>query len=148
MADLTGGDHARHECPDSMDDSPHVHAEDPLPVGDGALPEHAGLKDSRVVAQQVHGAEGVVRPSGQCLDRGAVAHIGEDADHRRPGHRRAARRRDRLLECVGFDISCDDAHAGLRAPLNETAADAAGGTRHDSHLVGKFGEHATSRTFT
>jgi hypothetical protein len=121
------------------DDSPHVHAEHPLPVGERAVPQHAGLKDAGVVAQQVHGAERLVRPLGERFDRGRLAHVRDDADRRA-----VSDRADRLLERSGFDVGRDDAHPLLGAALNQAAPDAAAGTRHDGHLAGKFGEHDTS----
>ena len=58
-------EHPGHEGPDAVEQAEEVHAEHPLPVGGGALPGDPGLEHAGVVAEQVDGAEAVVRRVGE-----------------------------------------------------------------------------------
>ena len=59
---------ARHEGAHAVQHAPDVHGEDPLVVRERRLPGEPAREHARVVADQVDGAEGVLRARGERLD--------------------------------------------------------------------------------
>ena len=128
-------EHGREERLDAVDDAPEVHAERPVPVLDGVLPELRPLAttaDAGVVEQQVHLAVGVQRLLGQLLDRLRARHIGQHTDN-------VVLRLLHLLHCgvqrLLLDIGEYDLHALASEALRERPAHPARPTGDHGHFA-------------
>ena len=76
MGRLALVEQAGHERAGGVHEPVEVHAEHPVPVGEGPLPEHPAAEHPGVVAQQVHRPEAVERPVGEPLDLVGERHVG------------------------------------------------------------------------
>src|SRR5881296_291072 len=129
----------------AIDDAPQVDAEHPLPVGERSLPRGAaGSRDAGVVADDVHGAEGVERILRQLFDIFRFRDVGTDREHSGAAlpHLGIG-----LIERALFDVREYNLHAFGGEALGEAAADAAGRAGHDCYAVSKF-LHAGSLPIT
>ena len=129
-------EHDRQENTDAVYDAPEVDPEHPLPVGEGAFPEGpARTADARVVADDVHRAEGLERLLRELLHLLRLRDIGADGKHRRAP---LAHLRVGLIEGALFNIRQNNLHAFGGEALGKAAADPARRARHDCHSVSKL----------
>ena len=129
-------EHYRQEDPDAVYDSPEVDPEHPLPVGKCAFPDGpARTPDARVVADDVHRAEGLERLLRELLHLLRLRDVGADREHRRAP---LAHLGVGLIEGALFHIREHDLHTFGRKALGEAAADPARCARHDCHSVSKL----------
>nr|WP_240319550.1 hypothetical protein [Rhodococcus jostii] len=106
-----------------MDDTPHVNAEEPLPFDVLEFPQGHILADGAgVVADHIHSAEVLERPSGEAIDGLRIGHVGGDCQD--PTGLPVQPFRGGC-ECCLIDIANHDVEAALRELLTQREADAA-----------------------
>jgi hypothetical protein len=117
-------EHDRHEGPDTVDDTPEIDSQHPLPVGDRELPGRLACRDARVVADYVDGAERRQRLLSQGFDIAGLRDVRPDGQHLG-----ALRPQLALRSCqrVGLDVRQHDLHPLGREPLHQRPPDPAGG---------------------
>lgn len=136
-----GGDHAGDEGLDAVEDPPHVDGEGPFPVIGLVLP-HPALgagADARVVAEHVHGAEGLVGGVGQRDHGVAVADVDHPGEHLGPVRDEFA---GGLAQGALLDVGEDHLHSLGGKAAGHGEADAAGGSGDHGHLS-RFEPHVS-----
>jgi hypothetical protein len=138
VARFAAGQHPRHEGLDAVEDTPHVDRERPFPVVRVVLPHTAlgARADPRVVAQDMHGTERLVRLLGERDDLLALP----DVHHARVHHGPVlAQRGGGLLQGALLHIGEDDLQPVGREAPGQGEADPARGARDDGDLsLGQF----------
>ena len=120
----------REEDLDAVDRPPQVDAQDPLPVVDRGPRDWRKHADSGVVAQHVHGAEGVDRRPRQRLDAGQLGDVGGHTDDVMPLRAQAG---DRFAQRFGAHVGRDHAHASSGKRPDHAEAHTGGGAGHHGH---------------
>ena len=126
----------RQERVQAVDHAPQVHAEHPLPVGEGLVHDQPAAADARVVAQQMCGAEPLTNVVRERLHRSRVADVGAHPHHAELGRRR--------IERTSLDVGDHDVHARIAESSRERLADATCAARHDRDFAPEHAHAAES----
>jgi hypothetical protein len=128
-------EHERHEAADAVDDSHEIHAQDPLPVLQAALPEVAApARDARVVEEEVHGAERRFRRCRGPVEVLGFRHVGSHPDRFRS---HGPHLRHGGLERVLLHVGEHELHALAGADAGELESESAPCSGDDGHPAGE-----------
>src|SRR5690242_20518778 len=133
--------HDWHKHVESVNDTPHIDPNDPLPLSDGILPQPGIAAYTSVIAEQMHTTKGAQDLVCEILDITGLCHIGDYSHHCRPIHLEFM---CGLGQRLFLDIRQDDFHPFVRTTFGETTADATGSTSNDGNLVSELFHDRTS----
>src|SRR3954470_10899397 len=104
-------EHAWHENPNAMDDTPDIYAEGPLPILFRLFPNRTAGRHSGVVTENMHAAKRIEGFIGERLD---IAPFGDIGSHGQYAMARVLEFFFGPVQCVFFDIRKHDLHAFAR----------------------------------
>src|SRR5437016_2703230 len=133
--------HDRYKNVQSVNDTPQIDSNDPLPISDGMLPQPCGADDTSVIAEQMHATEGAQGRVCEIFDITGLCHIGDYGQYGCPVSLEFMRG---LRERLFLDVGQDHTHPFVRTTFSETTADATGSTGNDGNLVSELFHDRTS----